>query len=93
MPAIDRTLSLSGCRYEAALNGTVPYEPYSGVALRGVRAAMGLSRSALAKSIGVNVKDTQLKEWEDGKGEGGRGVTKSTGDDGAAAPAALIPFR
>jgi DNA-binding transcriptional regulator YiaG len=52
--------------------------------LRGVRAAMGLSRSALAKSI--SVKERQVREWEEGAG--GRGASKN--EDGAAAT--LLPF-
>ena len=61
---------LEGCaelveRYEVALQAAVKYAPFDGTTLRGVRAAMGLSRAALAKSIGV--KEREVKAWEEGE--------------------------
>jgi hypothetical protein len=63
---------LEGCaelveRYESALAAAVKYAPFDGTTLRGVRAAMSLSRAALAKSIGV--KERVVKAWEEGEAE------------------------
>ncbi len=63
---------LEGCaelveRYESALHAAVKYAPFDGTTLRGVRAAMALSRAALAKSIGV--KEREVKAWEEGVAE------------------------
>ena len=63
---------LEGCaelveRYESALKAVVKYAPFGGTTLRGVRAAMGLSRAALSKSIGV--KEREVKAWEEGEAE------------------------
>lgn len=66
---------LEGCaelvqRYESALQAVVTYAPFDGTTLRGVRAAMALSRAALAKSIGVKVQE--VKAWEEGEMERGQ---------------------
>ncbi len=79
---------LEGCaelveRYESALQAAVKYAPFDGTTLRGVRAAMALSRAALAKNIGVN--EREVKAWEEGEAAGEQ-------EEGQVSIPAPIPF-